>query len=205
MNRSPRAPTSRCRGAAPDRSHRGWPRSRGGGGRARDPCRGIGRLGRGRRTRFYRAGGPGSGAGSAAGGGGRRCSACRAVQQVFAWILVVSRCGDGCPVGVVGAGGGQAVGQIGEIQVGMIDQVLMQPVGLGGKGCGGARRDRPDTQRRAHHRVHCPSAAGATGKRVRRGGGLLQDQVGVGAADPERGHRRGAGMVGDRPGHRFGE
>ena len=36
-------------------------------------------------------------------------------------------------------------------------------------------------------------------------GCLLQDQVRVGAADPERGHRRGAGMIAVRPGNGLGQ
>ena len=49
---------------------------------------------------------------------------------------------------MLGAGGGQAVGHIGQIQIGVADQMLVQPVGLSGKGFGSARRDRPNIQQR---------------------------------------------------------
>ncbi len=65
------------------------------------------------------------------------------VQQIFARVGAVHRHGDGRPVGVVGASGGQAAGQIGQIQVGIVHQVLVQSVGLRAQRCGGARGDRP--------------------------------------------------------------
>ena len=42
--------------------------------------------------------------------------------------------GDRRPVRMLGAGGGQAVGHIGQIQLGVADQMLVQPVGLSGQG-----------------------------------------------------------------------
>ncbi|SON63943.1 hypothetical protein MSIMFI_05474 [Mycobacterium simulans] len=67
-------------------------------------------------------------------------------QQLRADILGCW-CGDGRAIRVVGAGGSQAVGDIDQIQIGMVDQLLVEPVGVGGQGCRGARRDRPHWQR----------------------------------------------------------
>ena len=64
-------------------------------------------------------------------------------QQVFARIGSGHWRGDNCPIGVMCAGAAQAVGHIGEIQIGMGDQVLVQPVGLCAQRRGGARRNRP--------------------------------------------------------------
>ena len=125
------------------------------------------------------------------------------VQKLFARISGGHRRGDHRPIRVMGAGGGQAVGHIGQIQVGMADQVVVQPVGLRAQRRGGARRHRPHQQPELH--TGLPGRGLRVSRFGRRGGGLLQDQVRVGAADPERGHRRGAGMIGDRPGHRLGE
>ena len=44
------------------------------------------------------------------------------------------------PVRVMGAGGGQAVGHIGQAQIGVTPQVLVQSVCLSGEGLGAARR-----------------------------------------------------------------
>ena len=68
------------------------------------------------------------------------------LEQLAAGVCTISGCGDGRAVAVMGAGGGQAVGHIGEIQVGMIEEVLMQTSGLPGQRRGAARGDRPEAQ-----------------------------------------------------------
>ena len=90
------------------------------------------------------------------------------VQQVFARIGAARRRGDHRAIGVVCAGGGQAVGHIGEIQVGMADQVLVQPVGLRAQRGGGARRHRPQRQPELSTVTVCRPAA-----RVSRFGGRV--------------------------------
>ena len=49
-------------------------------------------------------------------------SARSACQQVLAGVLGRGVLGDGGPVGVLGAGGGQAVGQVGQLQAGVADR-----------------------------------------------------------------------------------
>ena len=49
-------------------------------------------------------------------------------------------------MGVMRAGAGQAVGHIGEIEIGMADQMFVQPAGLRGQCRGGARRNQPHWQ-----------------------------------------------------------
>ena len=69
------------------------------------------------------------------------------IQQLFARISAARRRGDHRPMRVMGPRGGQAVGHIGQIQIGAIGKVFVQPVGLRAQRGGGARRNRPHQQR----------------------------------------------------------
>nr|VTP01265.1 hypothetical protein BIN_B_03958 [Mycobacterium riyadhense] len=65
-------------------------------------------------------------------------------QQILAWSVGRRRCGNDGPVRVLGSGGGQAMGHVGEIEVGMLEEVLVQAVGLGSKRRGAAGGNRPE-------------------------------------------------------------
>ncbi len=70
------------------------------------------------------------------------------LEQPLARICGARRRGDHRPFGVMCAGAAQAVGHIGEIQLGMADQVLVQPVGLRAQRGRGSRRHRPQSPSR---------------------------------------------------------
>ena len=90
-------------------------------------------------------------------------------QQVLAGVLAVVGRGDAGAVRVLGAGDRQAVGHIGEIQIGMADQVFVQPVGLRAQCRGGTRRDRPDPQQWGGDRFAVDATAGSWGAADPRG------------------------------------
>ncbi len=94
------------------------------------------------------------------------------------------------PVLQVGAGGGQGVGDVGEPQVRVVREVAVEQVRLGAQ-----RRCAARGEHQWHRQRLAP--AGGGGRFVV--GGLLQDGVGVGAADAEGGHGGAARVPGLRP------
>ena len=110
----------------------------------------------------------------ASGGGGSdgrwgwpRAQRGKACEQIRAGVVGGRGVGDRRPVGVVGAGGGQAVGHIGQVQIGVVDQVLMQPVGLGAQALRGCAPRPATPAAAAHHTGSTVGPAGSGSVRVR--------------------------------------
>ena len=87
------------------------------------------------------------------------------------------------------AGGGQRIGEIAERELGMGVEVLVQALGLRGEGglALGGEQQRPRRQRRLHLRRRR-----LRGLRSRR---LLEDDMGVGAGQPDGGDPGAAGAA----------